>query len=493
MTHAKLRRTASRSFALLLLALTAGACTPRFTVVTPNQAATCDFVEIGRDDDRRHRCGFLEVALDGVPATETCLEGTGLKACVPPRTGTDLVFKVPATWPAGPGTLSVRQSIRGTGCALLGAFGSDTYEFPFTVTEQLQAPRIMFDADSERLAVGESTTLRWNVTGTTTAINLDSDAVPASGTRIVSPTASQTYSLRAENSCEGASKPVSICVDPVQQTPVVTGIDSARPGERVRIDGRELAFSNCDGDAVSEVVFTQDGTTYPPAVDGAPATGRLDITLPSSLSPGAATAVARVGSLESAPFPFTVEGRANGAFRAVTLHQSGTHDCGSGGREVSISESGGMRIATFRQGGRSLADIPFTLGTAASGAALSPDCQHGVVVGRNTARGDGSYTLHVYDLDRSATPHISAQNLGSDVQVLFSPDDTVVLYKAQDSSRGVDFATVDLYDMLRGRSLSGPGSEVACTACSSISASVAGFREVAITFDGRSLGVYPIE
>ena len=471
------------------------ACSPEFVGVAVPSGATCDVIEVQRSTDPSHRCGDLRVTFDGIPATEVCLEGTGLNACSPTRAGTDLVFTVPETWPARAGTLSVEQTTRGTGCVLFGAFPSDVFTTPFTVTEQRSAPVVSLDAEETTIARGESTTLFWDVSGPTTSVALNGDPVPAMGSRDVSPTNTQRYTLIAESGCLSGQDSVEVCVDQPQSTPTVSRVDSARPGESVTVRGSDLAHAACAGALPASLVFTQGARTFPPVVDASPADSNLQGALPTGMSPGAATVVARVGTMESSPFGFVVEGRENGAFRAVTLRSSGTHSCGRAGREVSITAgSGTSRTAVFREGSRTVHTIRFDLGVDASGAAMSPDCQHGVVVGQNTARDDDSYTLNVYDFTASSgAGDIGATQLGRGVQVLFSPDDSVVLYKAQDQFRGVGFATVNLYDMQDSRPEAGPGPGISCTACNSISGSLTSFRDVSITFDGSSLGTFRVD
>ncbi len=483
---------------LLMVVLISG-CSTVFTSVEPNSGATCDIIEVQREEGRRHRCGIHMVEFDGRPAEGICLEGSGLSSCSPERSGDDLIFTIPESWPEGSGTLSVEQSIRGTGCALLGTFGSDRYEFPFTVTEQRRSPVITsFTADDPTITAGDSTTLRWNVTGTTTSVQLDAGAVPASGTRTITPDSTQTYRLTAENDCLSSFGSVTVCVNTPQAAPVLTSVDSARPGGAFRANGRNLTYNSCAGAASSSLVFTQGGTTLPAVVDASPGDRRMDVTLPAAMMPGDATVAARVGTMTSEPFAFTVEGRRDGDFRPVTLRQSGTFPCGSSGRTLTVtSGSGSRRTAEFRQGSTTLASFNFDIGTGPSGAAVSPGCEHAVVVGQNTTPGTGDvYSLNIYDLeDGPSLSRVRQTNLGTGVQVLFSQDDSVALYKAQDNSAGgAGFAAISLHDMERRRAISGPAPGITCSMCNSINANITMFNDINVIFDGRSLGgPYPIE
>lgn len=492
----------SRLLGILCIAVCLAGCRTVFTGIEPDTGETCDEIEIGRDmPERRHRCGNHIVQFEGASAEESCLEGLrGANQCAPPRPGTDLIVVIPESWPARMGTVSVEQSIRGTGCGLLGAFSSGRYEFPFEVTRRLRSPGIRFSASSMAIDEGDSATLDWTVTGTTTAVRLDTDPVPATGTRTVSPRRTTSYTLTAENRCLVSSETVDICVNETQEPPEITAADGVFPGERLTARGRFLAYSGCGGDVESALLFAQGTTSPPPVVDPSPSSTSLDATLPGGIMPGDATVVARVGTLSSSPFSFTVRGRSNGPFGEITLIRDGSTSCTSGGVTRSVSVSRGIapedRVATFSEGGRTLSVLRFTLGMERTGAGFSPACKHAVAVGENTARTDDRYTLQVDDLDNSAPVALSETELGRGVQVLFSPDDSVVLYKAQDDfAGGPGHAAISLHDMQRTRPIPGPGPGVTCTLCDAISASVDGYRGVTIVFDGRTLvgSPFPIE
>lgn len=98
------------------------------------------------------------------------------------------------------------------------------------LSDDCQPPFISrFSADETVIEVGESTTLRWAVAGTTTDVRLDSAAVAATGLRRVSPTSSQTYRLTAENVCLSSSDTVTVCVNPLQTTPTLTSVHRRLP------------------------------------------------------------------------------------------------------------------------------------------------------------------------------------------------------------------------------------------------------------------------
>jgi hypothetical protein len=93
---------------------------------------------------------------------------------------------------------------------------------PFT------GPAITFTASAPQIVTGGSATLNWNVTGATAdsiSINQGIGAVPASGSRSVSPAATTTYTLTATGS--GVTKSQSVTVEVVAGLPLHYNFDDA--------------------------------------------------------------------------------------------------------------------------------------------------------------------------------------------------------------------------------------------------------------------------
>jgi hypothetical protein len=70
-----------------------------------------------------------------------------------------------------------------------------------------------FSASPPSIVVGQSSTLQWEISGATTvSINQGIGSVPVSGTRVVSPTATTTYTLIASNSAGSVTTSVTVKV-----------------------------------------------------------------------------------------------------------------------------------------------------------------------------------------------------------------------------------------------------------------------------------------
>jgi peptidoglycan-associated lipoprotein len=83
------------------------------------------------------------------------------------------------------------------------------------VTPRPPRPSISISADREAIQRGESTTLRWNSNNADTVTITDLGAVPSSGSRVVSPSQSTTYTATATGpgGTDSASTRVTVMVD----------------------------------------------------------------------------------------------------------------------------------------------------------------------------------------------------------------------------------------------------------------------------------------
>ncbi len=476
--------------ALLASAVLVGACSTTFTSFSPTRGEVCDEVRI--EAEGGHRCGPVIATFNGVRA-EDAWRDTGLDG--------DVVVVVPPGASSGP--LTVRQRAGGMGCIVAGQLDSELYELgEFTVTGSPPAPRITaFTASPTEIDEGEAVTLQWSVAGTTTRLELDDPGrgtidVTGAGDFVVAPTESTDYRLTAYNACLTDTATETVLVNERQEQPVITDVDPDLPGEPVRASGNNLRYRPRAGEpyAESSLIFVQGTTTYAPVVDPSPGDTELEGDLPAAMTPGAASVSARVGVMTSEPLEFVVPGRENGAFGTVTLRTAaGDYTCpGDTDFTLEITGDGEERWARFEEDGSLLWRESFALGVSGTGAGFSPDCRHGVIVGQNTARDDNKFVLLVRDFEDGRT-RVSETTLGQGVQVLFSPDDSVVLYKAQDDFRGVGFAVMHLYDLRENDSLPDPGPGNACTACNSLTARVVDFNFVEITFSGDDYGPYEID
>jgi hypothetical protein len=389
------------------------------------------------------------------------------------------------------------------GCIVMGMLDSDLYELgTFTVTGSPSAPNVTsFKAEPSEIDQGEATTLEWSIVGPTTRLELDgldSGTMDVTGTTsfVAAPTSTSDFRLTAYNECLTDSAGTTVLVNELQEQPVINDVDPDYPGEEVSVDGHNLRFRPRDDlpYVESSMIFVQNGTTYAPVVDPTPSDTGLDGDLPAGMEPGSASVRARVGTMESDPVDFRVPGRENGAFSEVTLRTAeGDYTCPTDPeRTLEISGDGEERWARFEDDGSLLWRESFSLGTSNTGAAFSPDCQHGVIVGQNTALADNKFVLLVRDFEDGRT-RVRETNLGQGVQVLFSPDDSVVLYKAQDDFRGVGFAVLHMFDLREDDPIPDPGAGNACVACNSVTARVVDYNFVEITFSGDDYGPYEID
>ena len=131
-----------------------------------------------------------------------------------------------------------------------------------------------FTASTNRIYLGQSATLSWNVTTNATAINIDNGvgavAVP-SGSVTVSPTTTTTYTLLASNSFGARSATVTLIVDPgipvasglstntPQNTPVSLTVSASDP------NGGTLTYSLVTPPAHGALSGTLPNVTYTPA------------------------------------------------------------------------------------------------------------------------------------------------------------------------------------------------------------------------------------
>src|SRR6185503_17935838 len=87
-----------------------------------------------------------------------------------------------------------------------------------------------FTASTNRIYLGQSATLSWNVTTNVTAINIDNGVGPVAvpgGSVLVNPTTTTTYTLLASNSFGARSATVTLIVDP--GIPVASSLSTNTP------------------------------------------------------------------------------------------------------------------------------------------------------------------------------------------------------------------------------------------------------------------------
>ncbi len=164
------------------------------------------------------------------------------------------------------GTLSVSPTQTTTyTITLTNALGEINSTTTITVTPAGSSPRIAaFTGSPVEIGEGEATTLTWNVDGADSVEITDLGTVASSGSAVVRPTVTRTYTLTAKNQYGTETAGVTIKVDPTARILTFTASpsQSQRPGDPVR-----LAWSTS---GAQEVSISGIGAVTP--------TGQVDVT-----------------------------------------------------------------------------------------------------------------------------------------------------------------------------------------------------------------------
>ncbi|HNY42012.1 MAG TPA: hypothetical protein PKJ41_16535, partial [Bryobacteraceae bacterium] len=148
---------------------------------------------------------------------------------------------------------------------LTNALGEINSTTTITVTPAGSSPRIAaFTGSPVEIGEGEATTLTWNVDGADSVEITDLGTVASSGSAVVRPTVTRTYTLTAKNQYGTETAGVTIKVDPTARILTFTASpsQSQRPGDPVR-----LAWSTS---GAQEVSISGIGAVTP--------TGQVDVT-----------------------------------------------------------------------------------------------------------------------------------------------------------------------------------------------------------------------
>lgn len=484
-----------------MIILLAG-CSAEFTDFSPTEGSACDTVRI---DGHHHRVGDIFVYFNGVRSEQVFFH------TYPGETESQLTAIVPLGATTGP-----IRVLNETGWGvIIGALGGDhTFEEDFRVwNSNYHIPRIGFRATPDEILEGESSTLSWILPP---FIRLDGlylnggsytnlDVLSRDPSEIeVSPTRTTTYELRKEIRCQTRTETAIVTVNPVQRPPVIThlGETTVAPGDEVDAYGEHLRF----GSLRSELVFVQGGVEHP-VIDSSPEEDHLNARLPAALVAGPATVFARVDAMTSAAVRFTIEegplpGRANGVFIEITSRinlaaLSDEIECGTEGHTLEITErpagSTTQYRAHFKDDGSTVERINFDTHSL-GGAALSPRCENGVVVHSLDPTGvglDDEYMLMVYRYARDRTRDFRPIHIwdGSTLadgwfHVLFSPDDSIVIYSSAASSSPRDLS-IHIFDLEEWRSIRTAINVDCGTDCRSLRAEIYDRINLRITLDGR--------
>ena len=228
----------------------------------------------------------------------------------------------------------------------------------FSVQAGTAVPTLSFSADPTSIAVGQSTTLTWSASNTTTCTAFGgwSGTKAASGSESVSPTQTTTYVLSCTG--EGGSVSASVSVDVssvVNQPPVLALI-----GNKSVREGQPLSFSvtatDPDGDPLTY--------TASPLPSGASFTGQAFSWTPVPGQAGSYTVTFSVsdGTLQDAE-PVTMTVQADSLTISGTIRQT-TGQPLSGAvakiENIEYPDGSNVKTVTDTQGRFSLADLQTT-------------------------------------------------------------------------------------------------------------------------------------
>jgi peptidoglycan-associated lipoprotein len=121
-----------------------------------------------------------------------------------------------------------------------------------------------FSAEPTNIQRGQSSTLRWEVSGNVTSVSIDSGigAVQTAGNRRVLPNDSTTYTLTASGpgGSTTASVTVSVTTPPPPPPPPATGENKGTPSGRLASDVQDVYFDYDKSDVRADArqVLTQD-------------------------------------------------------------------------------------------------------------------------------------------------------------------------------------------------------------------------------------------
>ncbi len=185
------------------------------------------------------------------------------------------------------------------------AFGSSSL---FTIDRTVSslpantgAPTIdSFIANSSTIVAGQSTTLSWSISNATIAyLSVDGKVIASTGSQVVSPRQTTTYTITANNNYGTSTKSVTIVVQYLNSTPIptLTGLNptSGPVGTTVTATGTGFLGTN--------TVNFNNGITVNTTSNN---NSSLQFQIPSSLAPGQYTVYISNNNQPSATQPFIV-------------------------------------------------------------------------------------------------------------------------------------------------------------------------------------------
>jgi hypothetical protein len=148
-----------------------------------------------------------------------------------------------------------------------------------------------FTASPDTINAGQSSTLKWNITGATSvSINQGIGTIPSSGTQVVSPTQTTTYTLTATNSAGSATATATVTLNSAA-LPVITAFtaspDTINAGQSSTLQWIITGASSISLDQGIGTPASADGQVVSP-------TQTATYTLTATNSAGFATATATV-------------------------------------------------------------------------------------------------------------------------------------------------------------------------------------------------------
>lgn len=414
---------------------------------SPKIGAVCDEVKITGD--------FISTDDGGILGTGSQVWFNGVEAehfwarTFEPDGPYEIIAIVPENATTGP----IRVKISAGGASFLGLSNTDkTFEDNFQIEgDQPDAPTInSFRASMDEMSDLEGNAISWDVSGPLTSITLYGEDE-----------------------------------DGVQVLPLIDFTDRTgftyRPGSTLTLSPGKPKYVTLTLRASNSCVFRTSSITFKVYF----ASIRTPFPRIGEDSPGG-------GSEDD-------EKRESGRFQEVTsLIGSAASSCGAKNLEIETDPVGTTRDnrADFMEGGTSLFSAGFDVGLI-GGAAFSPDCRNGIVVTDDPVGFTGDYLaiINRFDTDYTLTWPITVTDRFDTVlnrwQILFSPDDTIVILSSVPSVPPHDIV-IRVHDMIQEKYIGGQILADCSSGSCDITAEVIGGTQIKVKLDGVEVGSFDI-
>jgi hypothetical protein len=173
-------------------------------------------------------------------------------------------------------------------------FGTARASTVLVVNSATSLPAIsIFNATPGSVLAGQSSALRWEVSGASTvSINQGIGSLSASGTRVVSPTSTTAYTLTATNSYGSVTASVTVVVSPSSAHPVIESFNASPPSISV---GQSSTLQWQVSGATTVSINQGIGSVSASGTRVVSPSATITYTLTASNSAGSVTALVTIG------------------------------------------------------------------------------------------------------------------------------------------------------------------------------------------------------